>query len=124
MELYTNSTKSIILSSVSIFNPTGATGTFGLGRPVVIGQTPSSPILGLSEDDGTLTTATANIATAWGVAPTSPSQFFRQCDLPAVTGSGIIWTFPRGIVIPCQNSLVIWNQASNPVVDIYLVWYE
>jgi hypothetical protein len=58
---------------------------------------------------------------AWGTAPTAPTNFLRRVTLPATIGAGIIWTFPRGLVIPVSSSIVIWNIGTNSVADIWIV---
>jgi hypothetical protein len=114
---------SLLVISISIFNPTGVSCTFGLGRPVVIGQSQTSPITGLAED-GNGPAGSGKVATAWGTAPTIPINFFRRINLPAVGGSGIIWSFPKGLIIPVQNSIVLWNIAANGPTSFYCVWDE
>jgi len=88
------------------------TSTYGIGRSA---NTPvqTSPVLLQQEDpnDGAFVTG---CAVAWGTAPTVPAQFFRRVSLPATIGAGIIWTFPRGLVLVTGgSSLVCWNLATN-----------
>lgn len=92
---------------------------FGLGRPAAVGVTPTSPVTFLGEDnaDTSLTTA----ALAWGTGPTVPVNFFRRISLPAVVGAGVIWTFPRGLVLPLGGGLVLWNIGTDSVADVYAV---
>jgi hypothetical protein len=53
-------------------------------------------------------------AVAWSVAPTVPAQFFRRISLPATIGSGVLWTFPRGLAISAAAAtMLIWNLATN-----------
>lgn len=100
--------------------------TYGIGRPAAIGITPTSPVTVLSEDiaNGAVLTGTVTTAVAWGTGPTVPAQFFRRISLPATIGSGIIWTFPRGIAIPVSGEIVLWNLATNGVVDAVAVVEE
>lgn len=85
--------------------------TYGIGRA---GNTPTqtSPVL-LQAEDPNDAAAVSGCAVAWSVAPTIPSAFFRRVSLPATTGSGIIWTFPRGLVLAASASLLAWNLATN-----------
>jgi hypothetical protein len=38
-----------------------------------------------------------------------------------VIGTGVIWTFPEGVVIPVSSSIILWNLATNSVLDAYAV---
>jgi len=85
--------------------------TYGLGRA---GNTPTqtSPVLVQAEDPGD-PAGVSGCALAWSVAPTVPAQFLRRVALPATIGSGIIWTFPRGVVVAAGASVVLWNITAN-----------
>jgi hypothetical protein len=100
-----------------------------IGRPAAIGVTPTAPVTVLGEDAGNAAAGVTQTALAWGTAPTVPPNFFRRVSLPATIGAGIIWTFPRGIIIPKSgstagtNNLVLWNPSagSNSVTDVWVV---
>lgn len=85
--------------------------TYALGRS---GNTPTqtSPVLLQAENPGD-SAGQSGVAVAWSVAPTVPSQFFRRIGFPATVGSGVIWTFPRGLAIAAAATLLIWNLATN-----------
>lgn len=96
--------------------------TIGLGRPQAVGITPTSPVDFLAEDpNDVLATGVVQSAVAWGTGPTIPAAFLRRIALPATVGTGVIWTFPEGLVIPVSSSLILWNLASNSVLDAYAV---
>ena len=96
--------------------------TIGLGRPQAVGITPTSPVDFLAEDpNDVLATGVVQSAVAWGTGPTIPAAFLRRIALPATIGTGVIWTFPEGLVIPVSSSLILWNLASNSVLDAYAV---
>lgn len=96
--------------------------TIGLGRPQAIGITPTSPVDFLAEDpNDVLASGVVQSAVAWGTGPTIPTAFLRRIALPATVGTGVIWTFPEGLVIPVSSSLILWNLASNSVLDAYAV---
>jgi hypothetical protein len=94
---------------------------FGLGRPAAIGVTPTSPVTVLAEDQGNNSAGNTTTALAWGTAPTVPANFFRRVSLPATVGAGIIWTFPRGIIVLKSNTSVLWVIATAAVADTWLV---
>lgn len=120
IELRTAATDACAVLEIGIFLGAATASTFGIGRPAARGITPTSPITVLAED-GNAPAGTAQTALAWGTGPTVPVNFFRRCSFPATIGSGVIFTFPRGLIVPINSSLVVWNLATNGVADIYFV---
>ena len=98
-------------------------GVFGLGRPQAKGVTPTTPQTSLAEDYNEVVGNTT-VAVAWGTGPTVPLNFFRRISCPATIGAGVIWTFPRGLIIQSNFSIVLWVIATAPVVDVYAVTNE
>jgi hypothetical protein len=93
---------------------------YALGRPAAVG-TQTAPVL-LQAENPNDPAAQTGTAVAWSVAPTVPAQFFRRQALPATVGAGIIWTFPRGLIIPAGGSLVLWNITANSAsANVYFV---
>jgi len=111
-EVRTAATDRPYVTELHIFLAAATASTYAIGRPAAIGVTPTSPVTVIAEDPahpaGTVTTAVA-----WGTGPTVPVNFFRAIGLPATIGTGIIWTFPRGLVIAVSSSIVYWNLATN-----------
>ena len=97
--------------------------TYGFGRPAAIGVTPTSPVIPPPEDPAN-GAAVCSSALAWATGPTVPAIFMRRIGLPATIGGGVIWTFPRGVVVAPSSSIVLWNLAANSVVDAYAVIEE
>jgi len=96
--------------------------TFGLGRPAAIGITPTSPVNFQVEDpNDVLASGVVRSALAWGTDPTVPANYFRRISLPATVGTGVIWTFPQGLVIPVSSSLIVWNISAVGVADMYAI---
>ena len=105
------STNRPAVMEVSVNLGVATASTYGLGRA---GNTPTqtSPVLVQAEDPGD-PAGVSGCAVAWSVAPTIPSQFLRRVSLPAAIGGGIIWTFPRGLILGTSASLLLWNLATN-----------
>ncbi len=86
-----------------------------------IGRSANSPTLSsakqfLAEDEGRPAGVTA-ADVAFGTAPTVPTNFFRRASIAAVIGCGIIYTFPRGLVIAANAAgIVVWNITTNTAV--------
>lgn len=99
------------IMEIGINLTTATASTYGIGRA---GNTPTQtgPVNLLQEnpnDPNSQTTA----AVAWSVAPTVPANFFRRVSLPATAGAGIIWTFPRGLLLAAGAAMEVWNLAVN-----------
>lgn len=111
MDLRASSANSPRIMEIGINLLTATASTYGLGRS---GNTPTqtSPVLVQAENPGD-PAGVSGCAVAWSVAPTVPTQFFRRVSLPATAGSGVIWTFPRGLVLAASGTMLIWNLATN-----------
>lgn len=110
------------LLEIGIFLVAATASVIGLGRPAAIGVTPTSPVDFLPEDpNDVLASGVLQSAVAWGTPPTAPAEFLRRISLPATIGTGVIWTFPKGITIPVSDSLVLWNIAASSLLDAYAV---
>ena len=103
------------------FNGAATACVVGLGRSA---NTPTltGPVAFLAEDYDRPVGLTTG-AVAFSVAPTVPANFFRRFSLAALVGAAVVFTFPRGIVLPAGNSAIVaWNiTASSAVVDIHAV---
>ena len=49
------------------------------------------------------------MSASWGTSPTAPAGYHRRWNAAATIGVGIIWTFPRGLIVPVSASLVVFN---------------
>lgn len=87
---------------------TAAATVIGLGRPAAISATPTA--LTPQAQDTSSAAAGCSASVAATTKPTSPTTFMRRFGCPATLGSGIIWTYPRGLVVPTGPAeLVVWN---------------
>jgi hypothetical protein len=103
------------------FNGAATANVVGLGRTA---NTPTltGGVAVLAEDEGRPTGLTQG-AVAFGTAPTVPTQFFRRFSMAALVGAAVVYTFPRGIVLPAAGqAMCAWNiTANSAVVDIHFV---
>jgi hypothetical protein len=121
-EIRTSANVRARLMEIGFFLNAATASTIGLGRPAAIGVTPTSPVDFLPEDPADTTVAAqVQSALAWTTGPTASTNFLRKIVLPATIGNGVIWTFPRGIVIPVSSSIVLWNLALNSALSAYAV---
>jgi len=102
---------------VSYINSSAATATsIGLGRPQAIGITPVNVLF--QRDDPADPASVTNGSLSWATSPTVPLIYHRRWGCAATIGVGVVWTFPRGLVIPISSSLVIWNIATTTASDV------
>lgn len=121
-EIRTSANVRARLMELGVFLAAATASTYGLGRPAAIGVTPTTPVDFPGEDFADPTVAgQVQSALAWATGPTAPANFLRRISLPATIGTGIIWTWAKGLVIPVSSSIVLWNLATNGVVDAYAV---
>jgi hypothetical protein len=110
------------IMELGFFLAAATASTYGLGRPAAIGDTPTTPVDLLVEDPANVFAANVALsALAWGTGPTVPTAFLRRISLPATVGTGVIWTWPTGLVLAVSTSIVLWNLSTNGVVDAYAV---
>lgn len=122
-EIRTSANTRAKLMEFGVFLAAATASTYGIGRPGAIGVTPTSPVDLIQEDPAdVVVSGLVQSALAWGTGPTVPTNFFRRISTPATVGTGIIWTFPRGLVVGASSSIVLWNLATNGVVDAYAVF--
>jgi hypothetical protein len=104
---------------ISIIQVTGTAQSLGLGRPGAIGVTPVN-VLFQADDPGD-PASTMNGSLSWGTSPTAPTIYHRRWNSAATIGVGIVWTFPRGLVIPISSSLIVSNISTAVACDINCV---
>lgn len=110
----------IALLEAGVFMGAATASTFSLGKPAANGVTASASTLFQAEDPNAVASVT-NSVLAWTTSPTSPTLPHRRIALPATIGTGVIWTFPRGIIVPISANYVLQNLATNGVADSYFV---
>jgi hypothetical protein len=54
----------------------------------------------------------------WGTSPTAPANYLRRWNSAATVGVGIVWTFPRGVIIPVSASFVTFNITAAVAMDV------
>ena len=119
-EIRTTATDRPRIMEIGISLVTAAATVIGLGRPQAIGITPTSAQIVQAEDTGD-PAGTIVTAMAWGTGPTVPLQFFRRWSFPGTIGAGVIFTFPRGLIVPISSSIVLWNILGGATLDVYVV---
>ena len=111
MDLLASASNSPRIMEVGINLITATASTYGVGRSGnTETQTGAVTVLAENPNDPA---GQSKCAVAWGTAPTVPANFFRRIGLPATAGAGVIWTFPRGLLLAASAGMLIWNLAVN-----------
>jgi len=115
------STNEASIMELGYFNGAATACVVGFGRSANV-PTLTGGVVFQAEDEGRPAGVT-QAAVAFGTAPTVPAQFFRRFSLAALVGAAVVFTFPRGIILPAAGqALVAWNiTANSAVVDIHAV---
>ena len=116
--------KRVKVVSVEVMLAAATASVFGLGRPAAKGITPTTPISMLPDAAGDAGESTVTTAIAWGTGPTVPAQFIRRCSFLTAIGAIAYWEFVKGLWIPANGSIVLWNISATSAVDVNVVVEE
>ena len=103
----------------SIIQATGTAQSLGFGRPAALGITPGTTST-FQRDDSADPACVTTIAATWGTSPTAPTTYHRRWNSAATIGVGIVWTFPRGVIIPVSGAVVVFNITAAVASDLNL----
>lgn len=105
------------LLELSIIQATATAQSIGIGRPQAQGVTPGTISTPVRDEPGApVAVTTMNLS--WATSPTVPLVFHRRWNSAATIGVGVVWTFPRGLIIPVSASLVVWNITAGIASDL------
>ena len=115
-ELRTGSAGKPKIVDLNIVQVTATASSYGFGRPAAAGIGPSNTLFQMDDpnDPGSVN----NVSITWATSPTSPNTFMRRWNSAATAGVGIVWTFPRGLIIPIASSMVVFNITATVACDI------
>jgi hypothetical protein len=116
-ELRTTAAVKARVLEVSIIQATGTAQSLGFGRPQALGVTPGTITTAVRDDSADPACVTTQNA-SWATSPTVPAVFMRRWNSAATIGVGIVWTFPRGIIVPVSGSVVVWNVTTAVASDV------
>lgn len=124
-----SASKSIYVMEIHLVKTVGTVDNHALARSTARG-TPGSTVTPDADnhDAGQVVPQSGALLdlAAYSVQPTLATPNLLHFNLPAVIGSGLIWTFPEGIRVPAGAGLVI---ITPPAVigqpsDISFIWKE
>jgi hypothetical protein len=107
------------IREIGVFAATAAAGEVGLGRPAANGTGAGTGTLVQAGDPADAAGVTTLVPGPTGFAtlqPTAPTNFMRRIQLPAVIGSGIVWSWgPGELIVAVSSNLVIWQIGATTV---------
>jgi len=103
------------LLEYSYIQLTAVASQIGVGRPQAVAGTPTNVLF--QRDDPNDPASASNGAIAWSTSPTVPLIYHRRWN-GTLASVGVVWTFPRGLVIPASGALVNWNIATTVAADV------
>lgn len=118
-ELRTTAGVQARLLEFSLIQLTGTASSYGLGRPAAQGVTPATTST-FQRDDSNIPVCVTTVSLTWGTSPTAPTNYHRRTNTAATIGVGIVWTFPRALIIPVSASLVLFNITATVALDVNL----
>jgi hypothetical protein len=101
----------ISILEIKTFLAAATASVFSYGRPTAAGVTSGGSTL-FQADDPAVQASTTNRVLAWTTAPTAPTVAMERWSGPATIGTGVILTFPRGIVVAVSSNFVTHNLAA------------
>lgn len=122
-QLRAGASRPLRILEVGVTTSTAVAGTIGLIRPTAVGATFTSTAAGAAHDSIS-GAGVAVVDTAATTAPTIGTVYMRQFVFGATAGSGVIWTFPDGIVVPVSLSMALWQTSTAAVGYVAYLTYE
>lgn len=108
-DVRTATTKDIRVWEIWVTAETAVAGTVGLVRATGAGTTPGGDTVAVAEDYSNTRTVASHVYTTYATEPTQATVYLCRAALAASIGSGIIWTFPEGIVVPSSTDSATAN---------------
>lgn len=105
---------------LSYVGGTATAASVAWGRPAAAAVTPGT-ILTFQRDDSADPACVTTVAATYGTSPTNPTVPHRRWNGAATVGVGIVFTFPRGIIIPVNGAFVCSNITAGVVADHNIV---
>jgi len=101
---------------ISYVGATATAASVSWGRPAVAAVTPGTTLT-FQRDDSADPACVTTLSSTYGTSPTNPTVPHRRWNGAATIGVGIVFTFPRGIIIPVSGAFVCSNITAGVVAD-------
>lgn len=117
VELRTTASVKCRLLELSLCSAAATAASYGVGRPAAQSVTPGT-IVTFQRDDSADPACVTTVDTTWATSPTAPTAYHRRWNSAATIGVGVVWTFPRGLIVPVSASLVVFNITASAALDV------
>ena len=104
---------------LSYIQLTAVASQIGLAIPNATANTPTNVLF--QQDDPADPNSITNGAIAWNTSPTAPVVPYRRRWNGTLASVGVVWTFPRGLVMAASGTFVLWNIATTVASDVNCV---
>jgi hypothetical protein len=104
------------LLEVSYVGATATAASLSWGRPAAAAVTPGTTST-FQRDDSADPACVTTISLTYATSPTNPTVPHRRWNGAATIGVGIVFTFPRGIIIPVSGAFVASNITAGVAAD-------
>jgi hypothetical protein len=88
-----------------LLNISGTTNIFGLGRPATAGVNPIDARQFTGQEEPANALGLTTLVSDWGTQPVTPAAYLRRQVVTSTLGTGLLWTFPRGLGLPVSGQL-------------------
>jgi hypothetical protein len=119
-EIFTNANVVCKIMEIGICQVAAAAVSYGIGRPAAQGVTPGTLSYFQAEQTTTDPTSKTQIALSWATSPTAPTVYMRRVNT-TIASAGAVITFPKGLLMPINSSVVIFNITAGSAADIWVV---
>lgn len=116
-QIYTTAAVACNILEISLMQLTSTAQSLGFGRPQALAVTPGT-LATLQRDNTGFPVCVTQVSLTYGTSPTAPLVFNRRWNSAATIGVGMVWTFPRGFMIPVSAGAVLWNITTALAVDL------
>lgn len=108
-DIRTATAKDVRVWEIWVTTETAVAGIVGIVRATNAGTTPGGDQVAVAEDYSNTRAVASHIYTTYATEPTQAAVYMRRCALAASVGSGVLWSFPDGIVVPTSTDTATGN---------------
>jgi len=105
---------------LSVVTSSATAQSLSWGRPAANAVTPATTLT-FQRDDSADPACVTTVSSTYGTSPTNPSVPHRRWNGAATIGVGVVFTFPRGIVIPVSGTFTCANITTGIASDHNIV---
>lgn len=118
-QLLTTAAVKCRLLELSIVSAAATAASYSFGRPAAAAVTPGTTST-FQRDDSADPACVTTASLTYATSPTNPTVPMRRWNSAATIGVGIVWTFPRGVVVPVSGALTLANITASAALDVSL----